>query len=147
MFAEPITDPGSVKTSNPYETSLVDGTGLPFLLTGAPTYFGLPGGNTDGGDGSGEGSSGDTSSFGNPLFSSLFNDPSNGGGGGDSSNNLPNLLGTDVNRSDEYGPNDVPGVPDDFRDPQVPEPATLLLIGAGLTAAAVRRRARANGTV
>jgi hypothetical protein len=165
VFAEPITDPASLNTSNPYDTSLTDGTGLPFLLTGAPTYLFLPGGNSAGGDeGGGAGPDGTdgVNPFGDPFLSSFFADPggptgtdSNSSGDpsdsdalGDDTTGVFDGLGPDEDPEGGIAPDNNPRIVfEDVQNPRLPEPATMLLVGAGLTAAVVRRRIHANRTV
>jgi hypothetical protein len=165
VSADPITDPGSVNTGGPYDTSLVDGSGLPFLLTGLPTYLLMTNNDSNGGGaGGGEetGGPGGTTAGDDPL-SSLFSGPSgptdtglftdfnDGPDSGDDTNNIFEFFDFESfdlgDGPQEDWPNDVPGILNDSQETRaVPEPAVMLMIGAGLTAA-LRRRARTNGTV
>jgi hypothetical protein len=161
VSADPITDPGSVNTGSPYDTSLVDGSGLPFLLTGTPTYLQLPSNDSNaGGDGGsdapgGPGGTDPGGPFYSPLFfgpsesteTGLFSDFTTGPDTGDDTNNsIFEFLGLGET-PEEDGPNNFPRIQDDLpQTSAVPEPAMMLLVGAGLTAA-FRRRARVNGTV
>ena len=167
--ADVITDPASLGSDG---SPLFDGSGIPFLWTTAPTYFQLPGnGNANDGDGNGNGNGNGNGPddaagpFFNPVFFSFLSGPFGSGDGdlgdlNDGADTEENTEGDVVSTlsfsadtpSDDPPSGDSPtGEPGGIdvlsvTVPTVPEPAAMLLLGAGF-AAFLRRRSRASTTV
>jgi hypothetical protein len=139
---------------------LFDEAGLPFLLTWSPAYIGIPVDGEPGGDGDGPGGGNpfSFSSFDLPLGPGDLGNPGTPGGPGnlgdsgdlgDGRTDTPfaplfdnPLAGPPANLSTEELPK-VEDVDQGSQQRAAPEPAALLLIGAGLSAAAaIRRRSR-----
>jgi hypothetical protein len=149
--ADPITHHASASTGDPldiaFHTPLLDATGVPFMMTGAPVYHGGVASSNEGeGSGDGSGTPGVLPSVGTVLYTYIASTGGGGTTGGSTGSTGGNVTQSSVLPGTTGGGNTASPQIDSSSNQllAVPEAGTLLLMAPALALGFGRRLRRAK---